>query len=164
MAASPIQFGVDGAPELSGEQVGEGATIVLLHGITATRRQVVHGSVSLTRAGYRLISFDARGHGASDPAPDGQGYTYDELAADLGRVVDQHSPGGPVVLVGHSMGCHTAANFTLTYPDRVSAVVLMGPVSRASRHPMTRSSAGTVWPPASRRVGSMALWRPTITA
>ena len=43
---------------------------MLLHGLTATRRNVVQGSRLLARQGFRLIGYDARGHGESDPAPD----------------------------------------------------------------------------------------------
>ena len=46
--------------------------MVLAHGVTATRRYVVHGSKALARAGYTQISYDARAHGESGPAPDGQ--------------------------------------------------------------------------------------------
>jgi 3-oxoadipate enol-lactonase len=113
---------------LAGETVGEGYPVILLHGVTATRRYVVHGSKALPRRGYRLISYDARGHGESEPAPGGQSYDYPALAADLGRVIDEHCR-EPPVLAGHSMGCHTAAAFALSSPERVSALALIGPVT-----------------------------------
>jgi len=113
---------------LEGETVGEGPPIVLLHGVTATRRYVVHGSNALPRRGYRLVSYDARGHGESEPAPKGEGYVYPTLTADLGRVVDVHCE-KPPVLAGHSMGCHTAAAFALSSPETVAAAVLIGPVT-----------------------------------
>ena len=72
---------------IAGEEVGEGPPVVLLHGITATRRYVVHGSLALPRAGHKLITYDARGHGESDPAPPGGGYGYEDLASDLGAVL-----------------------------------------------------------------------------
>ena len=52
-----------GDVRLAGEEVGEGPPIVLLHGLTATRRYVLHGSLTLARRGYRLVPYDARGHG-----------------------------------------------------------------------------------------------------
>ena len=55
--------------ELAGEEAGEGIPVVLLHGLTATRRYVVMGSRSLERSGHRVIAYDARGHGRSAPAP-----------------------------------------------------------------------------------------------
>lgn len=131
MAAQPPEpaaFTAESAGvKLAGETVGEGPPIVLLHGITATRRYVVHGSNALPRRGYEQISYDARGHGESDPAPPGDGYGYDRLAADLDAVVHARGAERPL-LAGHSMGCHTAATYALGDPDRVAAAVLIGPV------------------------------------
>jgi pimeloyl-ACP methyl ester carboxylesterase len=115
-------------PTLVGEAVGEGPPIVLLHGVTATRRYIVHGSNALPRRGYRQLCYDARGHGESGPAPDGEGYDYPALVADLGRFLDERCEGTPVI-AGHSMGCHTAAAFALRAPERLKAVVLIGPVT-----------------------------------
>lgn len=124
----PTRFAVDSSGiELAGEGVGERPPIVLLHGVTATRRYVVHGSNALPRRGYRQISYDARGHGESAPAPAGAGYDYRELAADLGEVLESQDVERPV-LCGHSMGCHTIARFALEQPDRVAGTVLIGPV------------------------------------
>jgi pimeloyl-ACP methyl ester carboxylesterase len=55
---------------LAGERAGEGQAIVLLHGLTATRRYVVMGSRLLERSGFTVIAYDARGHGQSAPAAD----------------------------------------------------------------------------------------------
>jgi pimeloyl-ACP methyl ester carboxylesterase len=126
----PRQFevGHDGVV-LRGEELGEGPPVVCVHGLTATRRYVLQGSRALPRKGYRVAMYDARGHGASDPAPDGEGYGYERLADDLGRVVDEHAGEQPVVLVGHSMGAHTAAAWALANPERVAAAVFAGPAS-----------------------------------
>jgi 3-oxoadipate enol-lactonase len=124
----PTPFAIDSSGiELAGESVGEGRPIVLLHGVTATRRYVVHGSNALPRRGYRQISYDARGHGESAPAPAEAGYAYQELAGDLGEVLEGVEAEKPV-LCGHSMGCHTVATYALEHPDQVAAVVLIGPV------------------------------------
>ncbi|MGI8462473.1 MAG: alpha/beta hydrolase [Solirubrobacterales bacterium] len=103
--------------------------MILAHGLTATRRVVLHGSRALPRKGFLVTSYDARGHGRSDPAGVGEGYGYEFLARDLGAVVESRADGGPVVLVGHSMGAHTVASYALTEPDRVAGVVFAGPVS-----------------------------------
>ena len=113
---------------LRGEEIGEGPTVVALHGITATRRYVFHGSKALPRRGFRVVSYDARGHGESGPAPEGSGYGYPDLVADLGRVLEAEDAERPV-LVGHSMGCHTAAACALDRPDALAGVVLIGPVT-----------------------------------
>jgi pimeloyl-ACP methyl ester carboxylesterase len=112
---------------LVGEAMGEGPPIVLVHGLTATRRYVTHGSKLLPRAGFRTHSYDARGHGESDPAPAAGGYSYGELAEDLGAVLDAATAGGRAVLAGHSMGAHTLTAFALANPDRVAGAVVIGP-------------------------------------
>jgi pimeloyl-ACP methyl ester carboxylesterase len=112
---------------LAGEVAGEGAPIVLCHGLTASRRYVVHGSRALPRAGFRTISYDARGHGASDPPPEGGGYSYAELADDLGEVVDRVAGDRRVVLAGHSMGAHTLICYALANPRRLAGMVMIGP-------------------------------------
>ena len=39
---------------------------MLAHGLTATRRYVIHGSRLLERSGFDVVSYDARGHGESE--------------------------------------------------------------------------------------------------
>jgi pimeloyl-ACP methyl ester carboxylesterase len=126
LEAAPFEVAAGAA--LRGEREGEGRPHVLCHGLTATRRQVVHGSKALPRAGYATISYDARGHGESDPAPMGEGYGYPELVADLGVVVDAQAGEGQLALAGHSMGAQTALAYALANPDRVAALVVAGPV------------------------------------
>ena len=67
-----MQIDADGVT-LDGEEAGEGAPVVLLHGLTATRRYVVMGSKALERAGHRVVLYDARAHGRSSGADE---YTY----------------------------------------------------------------------------------------
>lgn len=75
---------------LAGEEAGDGLPVVLLHGLTATRRYVVMGSRALERSGHRVVLYDARGHGRSSPAPDPADYGYEALTADLLAVLDDH--------------------------------------------------------------------------
>jgi len=126
-AGEPRAFVTGAAPCLRGETLGEGPPVVLCHGITATRRYVLHGSKALPRAGFAVTTYDARGHGESDPAPPVQGYGYPELVADLERVVATAVGDGRFVLGGHSMGAHTAAAYALAHPERIAGLVLIGP-------------------------------------
>jgi pimeloyl-ACP methyl ester carboxylesterase len=126
-AAEPAEFAVGPAPALRGSAAGEGSPIVLCHGLTASRRYVVQGSRFLEREGHRLVTYDARGHGQSDPAPARQSYGYPELIADLGRVVEAEVGDGRFLLGGHSMGAHTAIGWALAHPERLSGLVLVGP-------------------------------------
>jgi 3-oxoadipate enol-lactonase len=124
----PVEFTVDGpAGGLAGESMGEGPTVVLLHGVSATRRYVVHGSKALARAGFHQVTYDARGHGRSDPAPPDAGYGYPDLVADLDAVVAAAVGERRFVLGGHSMGAHTAASYAIENADRLAGLVLIGP-------------------------------------
>src|SRR5437868_7606630 len=96
--------------ELAGDDVGEGQPVILLHGLTATRRYVVMGSRALERSGHRVIVYDARGHGRSEPARDPGAYTYRELSLDLEAVLDALGL-NCAVLAGASMGAHTLLSF-----------------------------------------------------
>jgi pimeloyl-ACP methyl ester carboxylesterase len=127
-AAGPRLFTAGARPAIRGEVAGEGSPIVLCHGITATRRYLVHGSRALERAGHTVVSYDARAHGESDPAPDGQGYGYPELIGDLEAVVAATVGERRFVLAGHSMGAHTAVAYALRHPERLEGIVVIGPV------------------------------------
>lgn len=111
---------------LAGDRAGHGQPVVGLHGLTATRRYVVMGSRSLERSGHDVILLDARGHGASDPAPLGDGYGYDRHVADVARVLERLGV-GPAVIAGASMGAHTALGLALAHPSRVRGLVLITP-------------------------------------
>jgi pimeloyl-ACP methyl ester carboxylesterase len=111
---------------LAVEEAGEGTPIVLLHGLTATRRYVVMGSSVLQRTGHRVVAYDARGHGQSSPAADRSAYGYEDLAADLETVLDALEI-ERAVLAGASMGAHTLLRFALERPDRVLGLVVITP-------------------------------------
>ena len=117
---------------LSGETIGEGADVVLLHGLTATRRYTVMGSKALPRAGFRLTTYDARGHGESSPAPEPRAYEYRDLVEDLRAVLD-HIGAEQAAIGGASMGAHTAMAFALAYPERVSALIQVTPAYDGQR-------------------------------
>ena len=107
-------------------EAGEGTPVVLLHGLTATNRYVVMGSKSLERAGHRVVAYDARAHGQSDPAPSSDAYRYEDLRDDLVRVMDERGI-ERAVLAGASMGAHTILRLALEQPERAAALVIVTP-------------------------------------
>jgi pimeloyl-ACP methyl ester carboxylesterase len=116
--------GVDLSVSDDGE--GDGPAIVLLHGLSATRRYVVMGSTALQRGGHRVVAYDARGHGRSTPASEPDAYGYEQLGLDLEAVLD----GADIeraVLAGASMGAHTLLWLALHRPDRVAGAVVITP-------------------------------------
>jgi pimeloyl-ACP methyl ester carboxylesterase len=81
--------------------------VVLVHGFTVSSRAWVFQRRALTDAGYRVVSYDHRGHGRSGHSSM-ENATIEHLGRDLrlviDDVVDEVAPGAPIVLVGHSMG------------------------------------------------------------
>ncbi len=134
-SCSPV-LGLD----LDGEVEGDGGALVLLHGLTATRRYVLQGSRALAKAGYRVAGYDARGHGSSSPAPGGA-YEYADLVRDLEAVLDALGI-DRCVLAGSSMGAATAMAFALEAPDRVRALVQITPAYAGAPYEDAESLAG----------------------
>src|SRR3546814_19073319 len=79
--------------------------IVLLHGGGQTRHSWRRTFEELVSRGYRVISLDARGHGASDWASDDD-YQMETLSRDLNDVIAT-LPQKPIILV-HATGGMTA--------------------------------------------------------
>jgi pimeloyl-ACP methyl ester carboxylesterase len=111
---------------LAASDDGAGTPVVLLHGLTASRRYVVMGSSALQRAGHRCVAYDARGHGSSSPAPAPERYGYGELTEDLVALLDALEI-ERAVFAGASMGAHTALRLALEQPERVAAVAVITP-------------------------------------
>jgi pimeloyl-ACP methyl ester carboxylesterase len=133
LAAQELNVAVPDGTRIAGEMAGSGTPIVLLHGLTATRRYVVMGSRAVERSGNRVIAYDARGHGRSSPAPTPRAYGYDPLADDLRAVLDDLEI-ERAVLAGASMGAQTALRFTLDHPGRVRALGLITPAFDPDAH------------------------------
>ena len=121
-----------GGVTLAGTSDGDGVPVVLLHGLTATRRYVVMGSRHLPSHGFRVVAYDARGHGESAPAPRPEAYGYDLLAEDLEAVLDELGLERPV-LAGASMGAHTIARLAISRPDRVAGAAFITPAYEPGR-------------------------------
>jgi len=119
-----------GGVTLAADESGDGPPVLLLHGLTATRRYVVMGSKVLERSGHRVIKYDARAHGHSSPAPSPDAYTYDLLADDAIAVLDARGV-ERAVFAGASMGAHTLLNVALRHPERVAGVVVITPAYSA---------------------------------
>ncbi len=98
----------------------QGPLVLLQHGGGQTRHAWKGAGQELADAGYRAVSLDARGHGDSDWAPDGD-YSTESLMADLAAVIEHF--GEPPVLVGASMGGGTS--LTALGEDVVSARALV---------------------------------------
>ena len=79
-------------------------TVVLVHGFCLDMG-TFHFQRKLLRTipGVRIVAYDQPGHGRSGRLASGE-YSIQQLGRDLRTVIDETTPTGPVVLVGHSMG------------------------------------------------------------
>lgn len=93
--------------QIVGDETGaaDAPLVVLLHGGGQTRHSWAGAARYLTTAGYRVLNYDARGHGDSDWSPSGA-YSLDDRVHDLQAVTGSATQ--RVVLVGASLGGATA--------------------------------------------------------
>ncbi|KGN36100.1 alpha/beta fold hydrolase [Knoellia subterranea] len=100
---------------------GDGRPVVLIHGWPLSGASWKDTVPALTDAGLRVITYDRRGFGQSDPAPDDR-YDYDSLAADLADLMERLDL-RDASLVGFSMGGGEVARYVGNYgTDRVHSV------------------------------------------
>ncbi|MHB8631202.1 MAG: alpha/beta fold hydrolase [Candidatus Limnocylindria bacterium] len=97
--------------------------VVLLHGATF-RSEDWENIFPRLATRYRVIAYDARGHGKSGRAAS---YAIAELADDLLRVIETVA-GTPAIVIGHSMGGATALVAAARRTDAIRALVLEEPV------------------------------------
>jgi non-heme chloroperoxidase len=108
------------------EDHGKGAPVVLVHGYLLDGHSWEKQEMALLAAGYRVITYDRRGFGASSRPS--VGYNYDTLAADLAVLLDQLDL-REVVLAGFCAGTGEVTRYLGTYGHgRVRAAVLLAPL------------------------------------
>lgn len=119
-AAGPGFLDLDG-DRVFHEVTGRGEALVLLHdGLT-------HGGIwddafRRLSGSFRVVRYDRRGHGRSD-VPTAPHSPVEDLRALLDHLDVERA-----VLVGSSAGGRLALDFAVRFPDRASALVLVGPV------------------------------------
>ena len=150
----------DGTISVRGAQIaysdeGDGPLIVRAHGMLWSRAvDRTLGIVdwqALTDAGFRVVSYDARGHGDSTGSASPDSYRWGSLADDLLAVMDRFSPGEPVRAMGISMGTATILTALTLAPDRFAAVTLGAPPTAWE----TRAAQGAMYQQMAQAVESM---------
>ncbi len=120
-------FNSDGV-EIAYLDEGGGEPMLLIHGFASNTQAnwVDTGWVrELTRAGYRVISIDNRGHGRSAKPHDPALYGAPIMAEDARRLLD-HLGLPRADVMGYSMGARVTAFLTMAHPARVRSAVFAG--------------------------------------
>jgi 3-oxoadipate enol-lactonase len=123
---SRVAVGQDLALEVVVEGEADAPPLVLIHSAGAEHR-MWERNLPAVRDRFRLIRYDARGHGRSDvpSAP----YTLDDLGTDLVAVLDALGVASAHV-VGASLGGLVALWLAVRHPDRVRGAVFAGAAAR----------------------------------
>ncbi len=120
------------------------AVVVLAHGLGEHSGRYHHVAAPLAAAGYAVHTLDHRGHGRSD-GPRAFLDGLEDVAADLQALLVAASsahPGIPVFLLGHSVGGLIACHHALAHQQRLSGLILSGPLAALeAASPATRLAA-----------------------
>jgi pimeloyl-ACP methyl ester carboxylesterase len=102
------------------ECAGEGRPFVMIHAGVADNRQWENEFVHFAQH-YRVVRFDMRGYGASEPVAG----DFSHLA-DLTALLEYLHIDDPMILMGCSMGGGIAMDFALAHPAKVHALIMVG--------------------------------------
>jgi esterase len=114
------KIGVDGLTFHYVDWGGDGAPLVMLHGLSGHARTWDHTAAALSDR-YHVLALDQRGHGDSDWAPQ---YGLRPMAKDLLGWLDALDL-SDVTLMGLSMGGLVSFVFAAAHPERVARMVIM---------------------------------------
>jgi len=99
---------------------GSEPAAVILHGLAGSSREFLPTARAL--AGRSVVLIDQRGHGESTRRPtDTSRAAY---VSDVARVIEAETS-EPVIVIGQSMGAHTAMLLAADRPDLVRALVML---------------------------------------
>jgi pimeloyl-ACP methyl ester carboxylesterase len=105
----------------------DGPLVVALPGMGDLRSQYRHLAPRLTERGYRVAALDLRGHGESSAAL--RPFTPEAVGADALALIE-HLGADRAALMGSSATAASAVWAAAEAPERVSGLVLLGPVTR----------------------------------
>lgn len=106
--------------DLAFNAYGAGRPVVILHGLFGSKRNWSAIARQLAEA-FQVFTVDLRNHGES---PWDDRHEYPAMAADVASFIDRQV-GGPVTLIGHSMGGKVAMLLALTRPDLVERLLVV---------------------------------------
>lgn len=117
--------------KLNFNQTGAGPDLIILHGLfgSAANFRTLAGKFGEF---YTVTSLDLRNHGSS---PHDDDVSLDSMAADIIEFMDDHHC-DKAVLMGHSLGGKVAMQAALSFPDKISKLIVgdIAPVEYPRHH------------------------------
>lgn len=126
------------------QQDGEGPDVVLVHAVTSNQAVWVFTGLAdaIVSNGYRVTTYDMRGHGMSERPP--TGYTSAVMADDF-RALHKALELKPAFVVGHSFGGVVGIHTALLFPECINGVILSDSFFPGLRHIEPNFGRSNVW-------------------
>ncbi len=96
--------------------------VVLVHGLGADLTTWHRTARDLEERGYKVITYDQRGHGRTQAF--GSDFSSNRMAKDLDSLLVNLGVNEKVSIIGHSMGGRTAMKFAADHPEKVKALII----------------------------------------
>ena len=108
-------------------QQGNGAPVILTHGLAASLHDWDDLLPELSASGYAGYALDLLGHGESHKPENHQHYTFDAVYDHFSAWIDSLNPTDSLILIGHSLGGGLSLQYAIQHPERVRAIILINP-------------------------------------
>ncbi len=108
-------------------QQGEGAPVILTHGLAASLHDWDDLLPELSNSGYAGYALDLLGHGESEKPEHHHAYTFEKVFEHFSLWIDSLNLSAPPILIGHSLGGGLSLQYALQHSQRVRALVLINP-------------------------------------
>ena len=118
---------VNGVPVHVIRAGSDGPPVLMIHGASANAREFTFTLAPRLEQNFRVLMADRPGHGYSGRPKAAE--TLAVQAAQMAGVLEAFAPDEKAVIVGHSYGGAVALRVALDYPELVSGVVLLAPVT-----------------------------------
>jgi acylglycerol lipase len=122
------------------------AIVIVAHGAGEHSGRYEHVARRLVNEGFGVYAIEHRGHGRSD-GPRALIDRVDHTVADLDQLVrlaSERHPEAQVFLLGHSMGGTIAVRYAVLHGDRLSGLILSGPLAAMVAAPAPQRVAARV--------------------
>jgi pimeloyl-ACP methyl ester carboxylesterase len=126
------------------DERGTGRPLALAHGVTASLEMWLPQMESLSER-YRLITWDARGHGGSSAPDEVESYAMPALARDLRHLLEALGAVEGAVIGGMSFGGQIALQYAVDYPEDTFGLVLSDTTTRGNEAPRDHLAAAAAW-------------------
>ena len=123
------------------QDVGEGPTIVLVHGIMSSLQTWDDWVMELSKS-YRVISLDVPGFGLTGAPEAIDDFNEDYLLNTFAKFIDVIELDN-FSIAGNSLGGYIAAQYASDYPDRVDHLILLDPIAYPQEVPWVMDFATT---------------------